>query len=236
MRKFLVGACCVIVGLQFVAAVVGLIGLAVLAAMGGVRVPTVVQYDGPPTPVSPPVQRAAWDAPAAAVPATRVAPDPLVETILEYRQQVGSPLAGTILADDPASPDVNREISSILAEVSAQAVAEPIGTSAASESPSLAPPPPEIVNSQLALPSPLALAAEHLYKQAGRHESRGEFKRADELRGLARQLRRELDPTDKGSTPEIVCPDPVPEAAKPANPAEFPAADAPAGELVIPAT
>jgi hypothetical protein len=246
MRKFLVGACCVIVGLQFVAAVVVVIGLAVLAAVGGVRVPTVVQYGRPgyypdsptysdsSTRVSPTVQSVAWDAPAAAVPATasdRAAPDPRIETILEYREQVGSSLAGTILEGDPTSPEALHEISSILAEVSAQA---PDAAPANFAAPLSATVPAEHATCPDQPPSPLAEAVEHLYHQAGRHESRGEYERADQLRELVRRLRREMEFGGDTSGPEIQPVPMLPDPVAPENPAELPATEPRGAESVIP--
>ncbi len=246
MRKFLVGASCVIVGLQVVAAVVVVIGLAVLAAAGGVRFPTHLHYDRPadysdlPTPASPTIQSASWDAPAEAV--SPAALDPRVESILQYREQVGSPLAGTILEGDPASPETHREVSSILAEVSARAPAdvpskisptEPTVDLAPTAEP-LAPSTGELVNCPNQPASPLAAAVEHLYHQASRHESQSEYERADRLRELARQLRTEIGLGSDASRPVASPALPPQESARPENPAELPATESETAESVIP--
>jgi hypothetical protein len=243
MRKFLVSACCVVVGLQFAAAVAAVLVLAVLAAVGGVRVPQVVQFQGAPTyysdtlvptPVSPTFQSASWETPAEDVPGAasdRAAPDPRVESILQYREEVGSPLAGTILEGDSASPEADREITSILAEVSARAPADPPANLAVPQPTAV---PAEPVNYPHQPASPLATAVEYLYRQASQYESRSDYERADQLRELARRLRREMEFAGDSSGPEIHPVPMLPDPVAPENPAEFPATEPETAESVIP--
>jgi hypothetical protein len=251
VRKFLVGACCVIVGLQIVAAAAAMLVLGVVAAMGGVHAPYAVRHDGPavyvddplrPTPAVPAVTRATWDEPPADAPADPPPTDPLVESILDYREEVGSPLSGTLLEGDPTSPAAAHEMGAILARVSAESpAAPPAAESPAPVQPGLPPfevPPVSTANCPAGASSPLAAAVEHLYGHANQHETRGEFARADQLRELARRIRQEIEIGGEAFPPGSVSAPPAPPAVpdEAENPAETPAAEPESAESAIPAS
>lgn len=247
MRKLLVGACCVIVGLQVVALAAAMLVVGVLAALGGVRTPFAVRNSGPavyvddpliPTPGFP-VERTAWEQPLADAPANRAPSDPVVESILEYREQVGSPLAGTLLEGDASSPAASREMEAILARVSADSPTNVRKSASSAEAPSI--PLPLAASAGVAVEglagasSPLAAAVDHLYAQASQHESRGEYPRADQLRELARSIRREIEIGGAAHRPAIV-PDLPREPREPENPVGLPAAELETAESAIPAS
>jgi hypothetical protein len=190
MRRFVAGLCCFIVGLQVLIGVPAAVtvGLLCLWTGGGFGpAPTIP----PPGDFSVSLPPSAQDAPA-------------LNAVLESRQRNGSPLAETSLAQGVEPGQDDRDFAAAFQFVAAEAHtnqfqvplpaapdAVPTGESITVNAVVISPARPP-VTADAAAPD-LTGTIRYLYAAAERHESDGNYPRADELRTLARALRREID-------------------------------------------
>ena len=128
------------------------------------------------------------------VPETTVAtlPPPIspqVEVIAELREKVGSPLAESSLAGDA---EQTRTESIAALQRFAATDESPLATSDPCLKPDVAAQCPANCPAQPTIVESLQAAADQLYMKAQSLEADGNFGRADHLRGLAREIRREI--------------------------------------------
>ena len=131
-----------------------------------------------------------------------VAPTPLspqVEAIAEAHDRLGSPLAESSLAGDPAATraDTIAVLEQVAAQDSARTLPPPEAPTVAETLSSLKPT-PEVAGvgecpAKPSLAQSLRVAADQLYVKAQELEIDGNFSRADQLRTLARGIRTEID-------------------------------------------
>jgi len=284
MRQFVAACCCAIVGLEVLIAVPLITCLVVLGVVGGMDVqqvamdgPAVTQQYGsipflPPPPLSPagfsgptigPLPCPATDdcpgsgvAPTPSVAA--VAPpqhSPQVEAIAEAHDRIGSPLADSSLALDPATTraDTIAALEKVAAQDAAPMLPPPESPSLAEPVSSLKPAPeagvagecPKACPSECpvspSLAQSLRAAADQLYVKAQELEIHGNFGRADQLRTLARGIRTEIDIIHRESNPQAPTPSTVtaasfnPQWSEPSHAATASSAQPSAVQLVEPA-
>jgi hypothetical protein len=220
MRRFVAGLCCFIVGLQVLIGVPAAVtvGLLCLWTGGGFG----------PAPTIPPPGDFAVSLP----PSPQDAPS--LNAALESRQRNGSPLAETSLSNGVEPGQDDRDFAAAFQFVAAEAhtnqfqVPLPAALDAAQTGESItvnavvispARPP---VTADAAAPD-LTGTIRYLYASAERHESDGNYPRADELRILARALRREFDLSDGASSlSPIASAAPTPAASQSAETAPVP--------------
>ncbi|MCI0360342.1 MAG: hypothetical protein L0211_17845, partial [Planctomycetaceae bacterium] len=212
MRQFVSVCCCAIVGLEVLIAVPLVTCLVVLGVIGGVEVDPLAmdgpqltqQYSDVPVLLPPPINSAAFGGPAICPPPSIcIGPPaqaplaPEVAAIADLLGRVGSPLANSSLAGDCEA--THRDSIDALSRA-AQEDATPIATLKPNPEPAAQLCPnapsntcPEDRPAQPALVDSLQAAAEALYVRAQALEIDGNFGRADQLRSLAREIRREID-------------------------------------------
>ena len=197
MRRFVAGLCCFIVGLQVLIGVpaVVTVGLLCLWTGGGFG----------PTPTIPPPRDFSVSLPP------RTEEIAGLDAVLETRQRNGNLLAKTSLSQRSESSQDDRDFVSAFQFVAAEAhtnqsqVPPPAtsdtvltGESMSVNAVSANPAQPPIAADAVA--SDLTNSIRYLYTLAERHERDGNYSRAEELRTLARALRREIDLTGDGSS------------------------------------
>jgi hypothetical protein len=183
MRRFIVGLCCFVVGLQVLIGVPLAVCLAFFLYLGSdVLGPTSVEFrvtnnaDQPhsPAPVDQPPEAADHD-----------------DAILEARHDRGSLLAGTLLGESLTAADEQREFVAACRQI-ANEVPDP-GLIPANPLPPL--PATELVHkptNDSARAEADRFAIDHLYAMAETDEQVGVFERADQWRALARGIRGEM--------------------------------------------
>jgi hypothetical protein len=221
MRKFVAACCCVIVGLEVligVPLVVCVIAFAYMGAPGtSVMVssqpvdfspsacsnPAVVpapdyshDYAATPTPI-PMALTGSYVPATSTMPAVcPPPPSPEVTAIAQVRQQNGSPLDGTVVAPSNAASSIGPFVAAV-EQIAANETAclmpppvapnNPVADANPVESPT-APAAPQPGN----LVEALRVCSDQLYVKANDLEASGNYGRADEVRGLARRIREEI--------------------------------------------
>lgn len=194
MGKVMGGLCCLIVGLQVLIGVPLVVSYLFLSsAQNGAAFPVAVAIDPAASfPATlPPNEYSGHSAgsqppkispPPNLIPATPVADHPM----LAIRQEQGSPLAGTVLADE-SSPQEENQLFLTALEQAAQDRPVPSRPACTAEGcfvdscPAVEP----------AIQDDKSQLVAHLYQMAQIDEDGGQFERADKWRKLARELRAE---------------------------------------------
>jgi hypothetical protein len=195
MRRFLSGFCVVIVGLQILIGVPLAVCVAFFACVqnGGAWPMTVEIHAGPRFPATVPPGDYPGPVIAAMTGVTRVPPPNIIPSavapsdnpILLSRQEHGSPLAGTVFAEETAPEEEQRLFLTALEKAAVEAEASCPEVCTAEFCP---------VTEALGLSYPCESTVDvqvlgHLYSMAELDEEAGNFERADQWRALARELR-----------------------------------------------
>jgi hypothetical protein len=115
------------------------------------------------------------------------------QSVVEQRQIIGSALAGTLLdvnCPDDAEAGFVAALKSVAAEAASAPAVETLPVAIAA-----------------APPSPLEGTIAELYRQADECELSCDFERADRFRRLAREIRREIDTSEKDDGPKATTAD-----------------------------
>jgi hypothetical protein len=123
------------------------------------------------------------------------ADDVLTAAVVESRERIGSPLAGTTLAPPGTEPSSAEFVQSL------RQLGEESTLRLPPQNPAATPPAPAAEPLADAALAALKQSAERLYQLAGRFEDEGKFGRADRLRCLARSVREELEEIGQESLP-----------------------------------
>jgi hypothetical protein len=149
---------------------------------------------------------------------------PQVEAIAEVHERIGSPLADSSLAADPAATraDTIAALEHVAGQDSAPTLPPPEAPSQAESSISSLKPAPLVAGTgecpkacpsecpaKPSLVESLRAAADQLYVKAQELEIDGNFSRADQLRTLARGIRTEIDTHHRESNPQAPAPSTV---------------------------
>ena len=208
MRQFVTGLCCAIVGLEVLIGV-PLVTCGLMFAMweGGDVSPVVQVHTAavpadfvPPLPYGPAPQ-ISFPQPATCPPPPPMTADtcpplsPATEAIAEVRRHNGSPLDGTIIAENPAALPVTSD--EFIARVEQIATNDAVPGAAATETTVACRPLPALTNTAPIGPNSVAdslkQAAHSLYARASELEIAGDFVSSDKIRRLAREIHGQIE-------------------------------------------
>lgn len=199
MRRFLVGLCCVVVGLQVLIGVPAAVCLAFVLYLGS-DVLGPISFDFR---VTSNAEQAPLPVPIGEPPAD----SPQGDAVLEARAERGSLLSGTLLGENLTRADEQREFVAAFRQIAAEIP----GPALAPANPLPPLPSPVIAEQSLATPtdSPREeadrFAIDQLYTMADKDEYAGVYDRADQWRALARAIRGK---TPAGANADSIAPVP----------------------------